>query len=790
MECRTEWTTDSEVEQREVSQGFTALAQVAPDLSGPMSRAICCFVTSGDNHAHGLTRLVQHVALNESGWWEQAIERLVLACAYTQAHSSREKLRTLVVELCGVQPNSERVDSTMERLVASGALVEYDGMLRVSEETREALEQQESATLDSEGRVRARFEDLVRKRDLHDQVDELWQVMETEVVLPVVRHLGARMYELLTAHSSAGSGDLESQMHDFLTRHGDQVRAFMADFLDPGDHDVRRFVLRRLNAQYAVDAAALPLDALAKLSRLEHKASRVDVFLDTNFLFSVLGLHENPSDDAANDLLQLVRELKGRVDLKLYVIPETVEEARRVLRDAIARLGDFRGQRNLAEAARRTTASGLTARYFEAARTAVTLLTAEEFFGPYESDLVTVLRSKGVELYNKDLSRFHSNQEVVDDLHGQAERQEQFRQRGAKTYEANLHDMVLWHFTRSRRGVVMESPLGVTAWVATLDRGLIKFDRDKRRGTSDPPVCLEPSSLILLFQFWVPSSAELDEALVGSVRQPLLFLAFDEQSEQVTLRILNQLSRFEGAGDLEIDVASEILTNQALRNRLAGTANDDTADKEIVREELVHVVQQLGEKIACLQSERTEAHDAIARLNERVSAAEANTEADKERKARLKAEQAHATEKASRGQAEKEKQLLAGEVAGLESRLTDLESKNNELEQSLENRDQEAAARRENWRFGGLGAATVALSVTVLVVAGTVLDPWLKPAVAWVAGVAAGLLILLIGLELATRGTRYEKSRLTMQASSLRRWELAFLLTVATSVITDLILLD
>ena len=91
---------------------------------------------------------------------------------------------------------------------------------------------------------------MARERGLSDRADELWGVLEIEVVLPVVRHMGARMYGLLTANRSDGNSDLESQMRDFLARHSDQIRAFLVDFIDPRDHDVRRFVLHRLNAQY------------------------------------------------------------------------------------------------------------------------------------------------------------------------------------------------------------------------------------------------------------------------------------------------------------------------------------------------------------------------------------------------------------------------------------------------------------------------------------------------------------------------------------------------------------
>ena len=94
-------------------------------------------MTNEDNNASDLTRLVQHVELNESGWWEQAVERLLLACAYTLGPSSYDDLVAMVVESCGIQPKSARIDSAIQRLVESGDLIEGVGTFRVSEETHE-----------------------------------------------------------------------------------------------------------------------------------------------------------------------------------------------------------------------------------------------------------------------------------------------------------------------------------------------------------------------------------------------------------------------------------------------------------------------------------------------------------------------------------------------------------------------------------------------------------------------------------------------------------------------------
>ena len=744
-------------------------------------------MTNEDTNASDLTRLVQHVELNESGWWEQAVERLLLACAYTLGPSSYDDLVAMVVESCGIQPRSARVDSAIQRLVESGDLIEGDRTLRVSEETHENFQLQESQTLDSEERVRTRFGNMARERGLSDRADELWGVLEIEVVLPVVRHMGARMYGLLTANRSDGNSDLESQMRDFLARHSDQIRAFLVDFIDPRDSDVRRFVLHRLNAQYALDAAALPDDALDRLSLLDHRAERVDVFLDTNFLFSVLGLHENPGDDVANELLRLVRDLEGRVDLRLYVLPETVNETRKVLQDVMFRLKDFRGQSNLAEAARRTTSFGLASRYLEAASAAAHALTAEQFFGPYESDLVTVLRNKGVELYNADLSHLHTDQNVIDDIHDESELQEKLRSRGPKSYEANLHDMVLWHFTRSRRSPAVDSPLETTAWVATLDNGFINFDRQKRTSGSGPPVCLEPSSLIQLFQFWIPSSTNLDEALVGSVRQPLLFLTFDKQSEQVTLRILSEISRFEGIGDLDADTASAILTSTALRNRLIASENDRSNDQELVQEEVVKVAQRLGEEAINLRNERTESHEINVDLKNQLITAERTAEAQQaEQKV---AERTLAKEKHRRRHVEEQNRKLSGTTTGLDARVVELEKTNQKLTQRMERVDHEILRKRGNRRFIGLSFATCVLSLSVLLLTGELLDTWTnRRAFSWLAGTASCLLILLNGLKLAARGTTHEDSKLIARVSQLLSLWWAFLLAVAASVIADLLL--
>ena len=109
-------------------------------------------VAEHDTHRTDLIRLVQHVALNQSGWWKQAMERLVLACAYTVGPSSRDHLCDAVREASGVDITSERLAEMIENLLQTGSLVEHQESVLVSEVIREDLHAYEEKIMASEER--------------------------------------------------------------------------------------------------------------------------------------------------------------------------------------------------------------------------------------------------------------------------------------------------------------------------------------------------------------------------------------------------------------------------------------------------------------------------------------------------------------------------------------------------------------------------------------------------------------------------------------------------------------
>jgi hypothetical protein len=671
-----------------------------------------------------LVRLVHHVELHRSGWWNRALERLVLVTLWLQSPATLDQVVAFLSESLAGRLQRAQVEAEIERLKSTGMVfVLPEGKLKVAEELDESLRHELAVVSSSEDQVRARFKSLAENEGLGDSSEDLWRDFEDLFLLPLVREAGARIYELLSSTTQLDEaipsyGDLTRPL---LKKYGADIRGLIVDFLDPHDPDVRAYVLRRLNAHFMRVACALDDRVLEKIAESEKKNApqRVRVFLDTNFLFSILSLHDNPSNEVAQDLIQVIAQAESYVKVELYVIPITVEETRRVLREVIARLSEIPLARNVAAAAVGIQSSGLVNRYMQAAAEFEHgVLTANDFFGPYESGLVAILRERGVKLYNEDLSQLRVDQNVIDDIHDQEEIQKRFRSRGPKSYESNLHDMVLWHFAQRKRSSSPDGALELDSSVATVDFGLIAFDRYKRRKIGGSPVCLTPSALIQLLQFWVPQTEELERAIVGSFREPLLFLEFDRSTEETTVHILREISRFEGIDDLSPSTIYNILTDGALRARLeTSPAVNSTQVAELVEAAVVQEARKLEVELEAIQHQRREEQQA-AREQLEKTAAEAK-----------KLDEILAARQSSIEQLETKIRLLEDDRQGLQGEVESLEQRVQTVEQGARQRTQEA----RDWRIFLSVAVVSAVLLSLGVFFGgriwtrnTLTPPWIK----------------------------------------------------------------
>jgi hypothetical protein len=536
-----------------------------------------------------IVSLIHHVELNKSGWWKKAVGQVVKGVLWKEgAAKTFSELQTSLTKELGIPLAEDMLHGQLDVLVGQGSVTRTPGPnFKLSEKSRAELTLAHTTATNEREQCRNEFMAACETHCPGLAPPLVWDEF-SKALVSAVQVLGANLFHLLV------DGNLERDV-DWLARflskfdiaHRDGLRAVLAGFFAPTNQACRNQLLRLMSAHFFAEASQLSPKTLSLIEEGRKKRS-IKVVLDTNFIFSVLKLHDNPGDDAAFSLVELAQKSGRHLDIKLYVLPGTLDEARRVLVNQLHLVERIRTTSAMARVALTQPLPSIARKFFDAAARS-SGLTAAAFFQPYIDDLRIILRDKGIGVLEAHPAVYNQRQDVVDDVLEELRREEtEVPEARRKGYETLLHDVVLWHAVRDRRPVDADSPFDMEYWAVSIDWRLVGFDRQKRTdGASRLPVVLHPSNLIQLIQFWVPRSSELEESLVDSLRLPLVFESFDPEDEKATVKVLEAISRFENVGDIPEQTLKVVLANQVLRGRLRDADASNEQVFALVREELL-----------------------------------------------------------------------------------------------------------------------------------------------------------------------------------------------------------
>lgn len=538
-----------------------------------------------------ILNLVQHVELNKIGWWDSVIQRLIMATLWMDGKvdsMSVDDLERALKSHFDLDLGA-RLNSVIDQIAGIGNIIKLsDGKIRLSEACLKTINSDVHEAEEIIDRAKKAFIDTLTCEEITSaEKEQIWGDFNDSFLRPFIKNIGANIYELLNVRSV----NLDQSLLDtFLGHYRPEQRDYLFNsaqfFLTSTDQNVRSYILRSLNTHFCVEACGLDQKTIRSLQNSIGQAKNVTLFIDTNFLFSILELHENPSNAAALGLIELIKNLSKELNIKLYVTNPTLDEARAVLRGTIDSLNGSRITPNMAEVAGRYV-SGLSRKFFYEVNRSNTPLTPKQFFQPYIDNLVLILRTKGVEVFNEDIAQLNTRQDVVDDLITQTEYEEKKWGEKAKAYKPLEHDIVLWHLIKDKRRIGVDSPLDAEYWIVTIDFRFLGFDDYKKTNNIIiVPICIHPTTLVQLLQFWIPRSQLLEDTLYSSLWLPFVFRDLDPQSENITIEIVKTLGRFENVGDLPKETIIGILVNEALRQRIKNETNVEK-QIELVREALI-----------------------------------------------------------------------------------------------------------------------------------------------------------------------------------------------------------
>lgn len=561
-----------------------------------------------------LISLIHYVELSDAGWWEKTKERCLLSIMWGLKKPVQiNQIQVEIRKQMGVNLKRGEISSCLGLLESKDKVISMpNNYFKISESSYEELTRDLEAASELEERVRSRFFDRVKS--ITNNIDPacLWGRFIDCVLIPLVKDSGAKVYDLLFQRGQSFSS-LELNMDEFLSDIPEELvvpfRKIILEFFDPEDDATRKFILMYLEAYFVVASTGLSYKASQMIQGLREKKLELLIFVDTNFVFSILGLHSNPLNEAASDLMELVKEVTKEsdyFDIKFVIHPMTLVEAQRAIKKRKVELGNIIYPPNLAQAASRVgPISGIDSTFLLEVASSPDGINPFDHYSIYEIGLETILDDLGIMKFPEDSSfKFRTLPEVIEDTEKQIRfEQEKYRSK-AKSENMIENDVVLWHIIRNMRDPNIRMPIEGKYWIVTVDYRYLQFDRFKMRTEGSQPICILPAQLIQVMRLFIPRSEEFEKIILKNLRFPMGFNNTSPEFEKVNARIFRRIVTLEGISKLPVDTIAKVFHDDMLRRFLSEQESPSESDEiEEIKNSLTRQIKVYEGTVSDYQSE-------------------------------------------------------------------------------------------------------------------------------------------------------------------------------------------
>ena len=375
-----------------------------------------------------INTLVEHVQLNKAGWLLEGLKGII-----KQIYGERNNPKLTIGEVKEIIKSYEDIDfkpNEIEKgfnsLISGNILIKVEkGKYKLSEKTFNDFKEESNKFQLIEDETKKIFNNIVDKVFKNDiNKNELWNDFIEFLIQPLISKMGAKSFEIITGSYKDINYENDIFFFKKYEKSKKEIEQIISIFFSNENSFVRKFLLNTLKTYYFIEASRLPESDLNKIYELSKVQSNLKIFTDTNFLLSLLDLHDNPSNEAAKSLTNLLTEVKNRINVKFYVFPITISE----FQNLIQKYKDYiKNQSLLLSHAKtlieRDEISGIPKKYYQKCIEINKKIDVDEYFDPYINNLNVILRRNGIELQNQNLDKYQQtdNMSVNDDIIAQVE---------------------------------------------------------------------------------------------------------------------------------------------------------------------------------------------------------------------------------------------------------------------------------------------------------------------------------------------------------------------------------
>ncbi|OUE19794.1 hypothetical protein BFL34_01936 [Clavibacter michiganensis] len=529
-----------------------------------------------------LYSFAEHVQFRNDGWHEEAIKRAALCILHERtAGLPDEVLISQTLKLLDLSVDSHIAAEVIGTIVDSNEAYKQGTLIFLSQSERTRLDQVQLEAERIEGLCEARFNEQTRKHHVYKSIT--WAAFIESLIVPLTEELGSRTLDLLRGQSPVSDTKAARQFLEAqVETERELIKQVVADYLDPRVEHVRLHLLGYLTNYTLIAAGGLTSIQVESLLKTTGPIE-IDVLIDTNVAFSMLGLHRNPLNDATASLLSLQKHLGNGVRLRFHMLSTTVNEAKSALTMARNEARKIHANSAFKRAAIDAgVLSGLVEAYLS--NDSISRVSPDTYFDVYINGLEAILAERNILVLDATVSASDPvvSQRVTNWL--------SFSSDGHKSRQLLEHDVTVIETVRQKRPA--NSPTAASAgwWFVTLDLRLQGKERKDIAGSASLPTILNPAELIQLVRLWMPRTLEMERALVGALRMPFTFYSYDRALEASVMQILAVVNNVAGIDGISEDAALRVLRDATLQSRIAGTLNEDPRETtKAVAEALVRV---------------------------------------------------------------------------------------------------------------------------------------------------------------------------------------------------------
>jgi len=362
---------------------------------------------------------------------------------------------------------------------------------------------------------------------------------------------------------------------------------------------------------------------------MRQKLDRLDLVLDTNFLFGLLDLHVHPMVEVSRDLIAAVKKYK--LPLALMYHTETKAELEIVIDRAVKNLQKTTWPPSASRAARQARGlSGIEHRYHELNASTPGGLPVNAFLARYRN--VTAL------LAEYDVQTITSP--AVDSSALAAKYSAFLQRRGADRAKATQqHDVTLLATVQQRRKAAGEV-LDARTWLLTCDFLLYLFDWEDAREQDRMPCTVLPNVLWQALRAYFDTDPHFDDTFAATFAIPE-YRTFGSTATNAAAALLQTMATH---GNLPEEVAAKVMMNNLLIDQLR-TVRDPAKFTADVEAAIAAGYAELEEDRALLAQRREE--EERERERQREDLLRANAQLEEGRGAVEKARAAFDAERAA-----------------------------------------------------------------------------------------------------------------------------------------------